>query len=143
MKVPLLFQSMLFLAISLAPIEAWARPGDPFKTMDDAAIDALDHLAQQYPDRVKFEYGGCVYKRGGHYYATEPRTDKQAKWCVPSQPPDGLQSQADYHNHTSKEDFSEDIDKTSKITGYLLTPKGWIKKWLPKGKQVITLRKGG
>ena len=136
------WSNLLFFVMTATASFAGAKPGDPFKTVDEAALDALDYLAKQYPDWKKFEYGGCIYKEGDVFKASEPVTRYNPKRCeIPAAPP-GTVMAGDYHNHTSREDFSPNVDLVTNNTWpiYLLTPSGQVKRHTFHDKKTVKLK---
>ena len=122
--------SLVTFVACAAALPAAAKPGDPFKTLDEAALDAIEYLRRNHPDWKKFEYGGCLYQEGDVFKASPPKTNHHPTQCViPDPPPDTIMA-GDYHNHTSLEDFSAavDLNTNNKWPIYLLTPKGRVKK---------------
>lgn len=54
------------------------KPGDPFVTPDDAAIDALNWIKKSGGNGLGTELGGVIYKgKGGCYHASNPHSGVQ------------------------------------------------------------------
>jgi hypothetical protein len=134
------------------------KPGDPFYTIDDAAVDALDWVYNTYP-KSQNEFAGTVYKGDdGRYYATDPKEGKPAE-SSPSYPKSGQRPLARYHTHAKctpdhiedefSDGFFEDKWKADfwETPSYLGTPGGYRKRYDPdpnkrgKGNET-TLREG-
>jgi len=121
-----------------------ALPGT-FETPDQAALNAFDDVIDHISDWKQFEYAGCIFQvADGRYRATLAVTlsPPSSKVCLPPSPPQGTKLMGDYHNHTSREDFSEDPDKSSQppMLHYLLTPSGRVLRYDPTTQQVLKLR---
>ncbi len=111
------------------------KPGDPFKTADEAAIDALEWIMpiSRLDDR---EYGGVIYKGDdGCFYATEPIVGEDGINNRDFNFPGELlkKSIASYHTHPNKsaKTFSKkDIYTNEKFhkDGYLMNDSGDILK---------------
>lgn len=125
--------------------QATAAPGDGFKSIDDAVFDVLLYLTSHHPDWKRYEYAGCIYLEGNAYKASPPETlpEPSPIRCKVAAPPQGTTLVGEYHNHTSKEDFSPiDLDLTPKhlVPQFLLTPKGVVKKYDPADETVVILK---
>jgi RHS repeat-associated protein len=74
-------------------------PGDPFSSIQNAAVDALNWVYQTYPTSNN-EYAGTIYQgTDGMYYATAPLPGVSDS-STPSYPPGGYrQVDAYYHTH--------------------------------------------
>ena len=135
----------LLLLFLLCPQEPLAKPGDSFDTIDDAVLDAFAYLIINHPDWKKYEYAGCIYREGNSYKASLPETlrEPNPKVCAPPPAPTGTLLVGEYHNHTSKENFSRiDLDLSPKhfVPQFLLTPKGSIKRYTPSDGKIDVLR---
>jgi hypothetical protein len=140
------------------------KPGDPFQSPQQAAVDALDWVYQTYPD-ADYEYAGSIYDLGtGWYVAMEPNPGNQST-SVPNWPDgeSGDSAVAIYHTHgkctpgKDNDNFSrpgpEGIQSDTflstwyQIPNFLETPGGIIKRFDP-GKtlqdrgHVTVIRKG-
>lgn len=74
------------------------KPGDPFSSIQAAAVDALNWIYLTYPT-ANIEYAGTVYLDiNGNYVATNPSPGSQNE-SSPSYPPGGY-SQVDAYYHT-------------------------------------------
>jgi len=84
----------------LSWIDPWGlAPGDPFGSIQDAAVDALNWIYQTYP-AANWEYAGTIYNENGKYYATNPITQHRKGSSMPSYPKGGYRTvDAYYHTH--------------------------------------------
>ena len=87
-------------------IDPWGlKPGDIFKTMDKAAIDAIDHI-RSLTQINNLEYGGYIYKISDNCYSyTEavPGTENSLDKSKFNSPPEGYFPEAIYHTHTGSD----------------------------------------
>lgn len=121
------------------------KPGDKYKSADKAAKAALKDIWKK-SDSVKVEYGGWVYKNpDGSYSYTRPVRGTEYFVSPPhSDIPKNTIGVGGYHNHIpgfiENEDFSGLDRDFARNYGsvYLLTPTGYIKKYIPgRGDSVI------
>jgi RHS repeat-associated protein len=75
------------------------KPGDPFGSIPDAAVDALNWVYQTYPN-ANVEYAGSIYQGAdGKYYASVPQAGTRNS-SKPSYGPGGYRDvDAYYHTH--------------------------------------------
>jgi hypothetical protein len=74
------------------------KPGDPFGSIQAAAVDALNWVYLTYPT-ANAEYAGTIYQNSdGMYVATPPNAGSEQE-SNPSYPPGGY-SQVDAYYHT-------------------------------------------
>ena len=74
------------------------KPGDPFSTIQAAAVDALNWIYQIHPT-ANAEYAGTIYQdANGQYVATTPNPGTEAQ-SNPSYPSGGY-SEVDAYYHT-------------------------------------------
>ena len=130
------------VVLALLPTISAAKPGDSFKTVDEAALDAIDFLKKEHPDWKKFEYGGCIYQEGVVFKASPPQTRYDPQQCLIPKPPPGTTMVGDHHSHTSKEEFSKNVDLNTNNQWplFLLTPSERVLKYTPADKKIIQLR---
>lgn len=121
------------------------KPGDKYPTQDASAIDAIKDINPKSIAEGR-EYAGRIYKNpDGTYSYTAPNRGTKDSSNPGSYPP-GTTNGGYYHTHGAddpgydNENFSS-ADKTFSeregAPGYLGTPKGAIKKYVPKGKVEI------
>jgi len=122
------------------------KPGDPFKTVDEAAKDAMTYIYEE-SNMLQKEMGGIIYKGdNGCYYASEPNLGGDDELNFP--PSLLINAVADYHSHVRKnddEDFSNDDifgNLYNGIDGYLINQYGEISKF-NYTKNVVTNLKTG
>jgi RHS repeat-associated protein/uncharacterized repeat protein (TIGR02543 family) len=133
-------------------------PGDPFPTMDAAALDALDYVYNQHPTNPN-EYAGTVYQGDdGKYYSTDPLQGGNHS-STPSYPKFPIQPIARYHTHGqctktyAEDDFSDGYRQDKWVAdlwqtpSYLGTPGGYRKRYNPdpnrKGNGPVTNLRDG
>jgi len=117
-------------------------PGDPFTTMDGAALDALDYVYNQHPTSPN-EYAGTVYQgNNGKYYSTDPLQGGDHS-STPSYPKFPIQPIARYHTHGqctksyAEDEFSDGYRQDKWVAdlwqtpSYLGTPGGYRKRYDP------------
>lgn len=116
-------------------------PGE-FATVDEAALAALDHLVEFYPDHTRWEYAGCIYRDpAGAIRATQPVTLKMPHRCeIPNVQP-GCEIIGDYHNHPTRHEFSTiDLESRPAVPHYLLTPDRRVLRHTPEDGRTVRVR---
>lgn len=112
-----------------------ALPGE-FTSVDEAVFAGFDVIRRQ-PDWKLREYAGCVWEERLGVYRTSypaPKTKDLAgssSRCFVPPPPAGRQLVATYHNHPTKERFSQ-YDVPAKVAEYLLAPSGTSYRYTPQ-----------
>jgi len=112
------------------------KPGDPYPTVDAAAIAALQEFNPKSIENDR-EFGGSIYCDGGKYKYTEPNmTLLYSDFVYPSMPPAGKKLAGEYHTHgrngilgLSTQDKQRADAK--KVPSYVGAPNGWIIKYDP------------
>jgi RHS repeat-associated protein len=112
------------------------KPGDPYATVDKAAIAALQEFNPKSIE-IDREIGGSIYCESGKYKYTEPNiTLFYSDFVYPSRPPAGKKLAGEYHTHARNgNDGLSGRDKVRadglKVPSYVGTPKGNIVKYDP------------
>jgi len=141
-------------------VDPWGlKPGDPFLTVDAAAVDALNWVYTQYPAGQN-EWAGTVYQRDDDkkFVATNP-LEGGPDWSEPSHPTFPIKPVARYHTHGQctpdhvEDDFLDGFfeDKWKAdfwgTSSYLGTPGGYRKRYDPdpnlKGNGAVTILREG
>jgi RHS repeat-associated protein len=132
-------------------VDLWGlKPGDPYPTADAAAINAIMDINPTSISEGR-EYAGRIYQRSDGTYSYTPPNPGTKDRSYGGPPPKNTKNQGHYHTHGGddpiydNENFSPADKRASEREGvpeYLGTPKGKIKKYIPKNKNEITLRNG-
>ena len=126
-------------------------PGDPFSSMDAAAMDAINWVYSSFPTEPN-EFAGSIYQNinDKQWYATDPKRSASEDESIPSYPNfwQGTES-GYYHTHGQctkdhiEDDFSRPDPKypnkrsdtkqswASQKPSYVGTPGGFIKRFNP------------
>lgn len=112
-----------------------AMPGQ-FPSVDAAVFAAFEVIHQQSDSRFR-EYGGCAWEDEPDVYRVSrpvPKTkdlDGSRHHCATPPAPRGKRLVATYHNHPTKERFSQ-WDVPSRVPEYLLAPSGAFYRYTPQ-----------
>lgn len=118
------------------------RP-ERFDSPETAALGAFDILVKEFPDWRQYEHAGCIFEIDGELRITVPATlpRPNAHLCYVPPAPEGTKVVADYHNHTSKEEFSKvDLESLPSVPHYLLTPSLRVLLYTPGADQPKRLK---
>jgi RHS repeat-associated protein len=124
-------------------------PGDPFKTADEAAMDAFQYVAGY--ERWKWEWGGrvCKCKDKDRYFCTGPKTNQVGTHVDVQRCPSGSENAGFWHTHPDDFSFSDadmNISYREGKPGYVLLLNGNVDKYLwqqgyPKTIGKVTMAK--
>lgn len=118
------------------------RP-EKFGSSEEAAFGAFEILVKEFSDWRQYEHAGCIVEMEREYRITVPATlpRPNAHLCYVPPAPQGARVVADYHNHTSKEEFSKiDLESLPRVPHYLLTPSQRVLLYTPGTDQPKRLR---
>lgn len=132
-----MFDGIIVLNDPVNAVDPWGlAPGDPYATLDKAAMAAAADIGSMSNQRV--EYGGWIYRQDeGTYSYTAPRTDNLKDSVSPGPRP--CEAEADYHSHPRippyKYNRFSDSDMLSNdvmgLPGYLRIPNGSVLRYDP------------
>lgn len=122
-------------------VDPWGlKPGDLFGSPGQAAADAINYINPTSINENQ-EYGGWIYPQDDQYTYDEPTSGDAYGMHLPSPPPGvcgWYHTHAAYDPHTLNEDFSsndKEISDSYNVPGYLGTPAGSFKVYIPPGFQ--------
>ena len=112
--------------------------GALFDSVDKAAMHACKYIRDNYPDHVRLEYAGCIFRDDAGIRVGLPETSGLRGFCMTPDPPPGTVLLGNFHNQPDSEMFSDvDINTKLMLPLYLCAPSGQVYRYTPSDGKTV------